>query len=132
MNFFFFLLQLISVKTVPLGVLLLTIFQWEDMDLPWKNVTRTLSMVCVFLSVFFVGIQITVLVMPTIPPASVQFLGEASGRLWLPFMMPTFKVQGVTSHYSNFSKNFTMDQLSIPFTTSSIGLFFQFILSPRV
>lgn len=41
-KYFFFPLQLISVKTVPMGVLLLTEFPWEDMDLPCKYVTRTL------------------------------------------------------------------------------------------
>ena len=40
--YFFFPLQLISVKTVPMEILLLTEFPWEDMDHPCKYVTRTL------------------------------------------------------------------------------------------
>lgn len=41
-KYFFFPLQLISVKTVPMEILLLTEFLWEDMDHPCKYVTRTL------------------------------------------------------------------------------------------
>ena len=41
-KYFFFPLQLISVKTVPMEILLLTEFPWEDMDHPCKYVTRTL------------------------------------------------------------------------------------------
>lgn len=41
-KYFFFPLQLISVKTVRMGGLLLTEFPWEDMDLPCKYVIRAL------------------------------------------------------------------------------------------
>lgn len=71
-------------KTVPLRILLLPEFQWEDTELPCKHVTRSRQMVSVFPNISSgQAYESLHWIIPTILPTSIRPLEEAPGKvLW--------------------------------------------------